>query len=256
MNRGIIVPTRNGLIWCRRSCRPTATGATRHQTVVTDDAVAAVDRLATVDAVDDESLFVVGHSQGGMCAPRIADRHGSLAGVVNLDGTPEPNLPPEHADIIRYEFEIDGDLDEEQTAQLEKDRETLRRIATGEFDDDETIMGRPGGWHRSLGVYDPVSTASSLDVPTLASMTFGADEETQPELVAFFRDRYEAWRNAALPEGSHVECYRNVDHFFQSVTPPTTPLSLYFGGNVAATVIEDVREWVQRLGRRSHRDAR
>ncbi|MGN8215878.1 alpha/beta hydrolase family protein [Halococcus salifodinae] len=213
--------------------------------VVTDDAVAAVDRLATVDDVHEDALFIAGHSQGGMCAPRIADRHGGVAGVVNLDGSPNPNLNPEHADIIRYEFEIDGDLDEEQAAQLEEDRETLRRIAEGEFDDDETIMGRPGVWHRSLGEYDPVSTASSLNVPMLALMTFSADEETQPELAAFSRNRYETWRDADLPEGSRAECYMNVDHYFQSVTPPTTPLSLYFGGNVAENVIDDLNEWIQ-----------
>lgn len=214
-------------------------------TVVTDDAVAAVDRLATFDDVHEDSLFVAGHSQGGMCAPRIADRHGGLAGVVNLDGSPEPNLPPENADIIRYEFEIDGDLDEEQAAQVEEDRETLRRIADGEFDDDEMIMGRPGVWHRCLREYDPVSTASGLHIPTLALMTFSADEEAQPELAAFFRNRYENWRNADHPEGSHVECYMNLDHYFQSITPPTTPLSLYFGGNVAETVIDDLNEWIQ-----------
>ncbi|SEQ85783.1 alpha/beta fold hydrolase [Natrinema salaciae] len=213
-------------------------------TVVTDDAVAAVDRLAAFDDVHQDSLFVAGHSQGGMCAPRIADRHGGLAGVVNLDGSPEPNLPPEHADIIRYEFEIDGDLNEEQAARVERDRETLRRIAEGEFDD-EKIMGRPGAWHRSLREYDPVSTASDLHVPTLALTTFSADEETQPELAAFFRTRYETWLDADLPEGSHVECYTNVDHYFQSITPPATPHSLYFGGNVAETVIDDLNKWIQ-----------
>lgn len=50
--------------------------------VVVDDALTALDTVAAADEVDADGLFVVGHSQGGMCAPRIATRHGGLAGVV------------------------------------------------------------------------------------------------------------------------------------------------------------------------------
>lgn len=38
--------------------------------------------------------------------------------------------------------------------------------------------------------------------------------------------------------------YEGVDHFFQEGFSPTTPLGLYFGGNVAEYVVGDVAEWV------------
>lgn len=212
--------------------------------VVVDDAVAAVDALAAADGVDGDGVFVAGHSQGGMAAPRIADRHGGVAGVVSLDGSADTNLAPEDADIIRYEFEIDGDLDEEKEAQVETDRETLRRIAAGEFDDEETLMGMPGVWHRSLNEYDPEATAADLDGPVFVANTYRVDEETQPEVATFLRRRFEAWQAADLPEGSRVTLYEGVDHFFQEGYAPTTPLSLYFGGTVAKHVVVDVAEWL------------
>jgi predicted alpha/beta-hydrolase family hydrolase len=216
--------------------------------VVVEDAVAAACQLGSVDHVREDTLFVAGHSQGGIAAPRIADRHGSVAGVVNFDGKTNPGaLPPEHADIIRYEFEKNGELDEVQAAQMEKDRETLQRISDGDFDDEETLMGRPGVWHRSLRSYDPVSTIRDLDTPIFVLNTNGADEETQPELAAFFRDKYEAWRDAALPDNSRVKLYPNVNHYFHSVTPPTNLLDLYFGGNVTEDAITDVVQWVQEI---------
>lgn len=95
-----------------------------------------------------------------------------------------------------------------------------------------------------------MATVSSLAVPTLSLMTFGADEETQPELAEFYRDRYETWREADLPEGSCVEWYWNVDHYFQSITPPIAPLSLYFGSNVIEAVIEDLVQWIQQISTR------
>ncbi|MFC6725636.1 alpha/beta hydrolase, partial [Halobium palmae] len=188
--------------------------------------------------------FVAGHSRGGMAAPRIADRHGGVAGVVNLDGSIDTNLDPEDADIIRYEFEIDGDLDEEQEARIEEDRETLRRIAAGEFDDDETLMGMPGVWHRSLNEYDPAATAADLDGPVFVANTYRVDEGTQPEVAAFLRKRFDAWRAADLPDESRVTRYEGVDHFFQEGYAPTTPLGLYFGGSVAQREVADVAQWV------------
>lgn len=215
--------------------------------VVVDDAVAALDALDALgasDDVDDGALFVAGHSQGGMAAPRIAERHGGVAGVVSLDGPPTSTLDPEDADVIRYELDMHGELDEEQAAQLEADRETARRINAGEFDDDETVWGRPGVWHRSLNEYDPTATASALDVPVLVAATFRVDEEVQPEMAAFLRRRFEAWRDAALPDGSRVTMYEGLDHYFQPGFAPTNPLSVDFGGTVAEHVVDELADWV------------
>jgi pimeloyl-ACP methyl ester carboxylesterase len=213
-------------------------------TVVVDDAVAAVDELLGVDEVDEDAVFVAGHSQGGMAAPRIAERHGSLTGIVNLDGAATTTPDPEDADIIRYEFEVDGDLDEEQEAQLEADRETARRVAEGDFEDDETLWGRPGTWHRSMKEYDPRQTASGLDVPLFVASTYRADSEVQPEFAAFLRKRYETWQAVDLADGSRVTRYDGLDHYFQEGFAPTTPVSLYFGGNVDESVVSDLSEWI------------
>ncbi|USZ73163.1 alpha/beta hydrolase [Natronosalvus halobius] len=152
-------------------------------TVVVDDAIAAIDELAATDEVAEDAVFVAGHSQGGMCAPRIAARHGGVAGVVALDARADSTLDPDDLAILRYEFEPDGDLSEGQEAELERERETVRRLAERDYDDDETVWGRPGTWHRSVGAYDPAGTASSLEVPCFVLKAGRADEEVQPELA-------------------------------------------------------------------------
>ncbi|MWG36033.1 alpha/beta hydrolase family protein [Halomarina oriensis] len=212
--------------------------------VVTDDAVAALAELAAAPEVRADAPFVAGHSQGGTAAPRIAARHGDAAGVVVLDGRADPVFGPDDVDIVRYEFDPEGDLDEEQRARLDADRETARRLAAGDYEDDETIWGQPGTWHRSVAEYDPVATARAFGRPTFVGKTCRADEDAQPELAAWLRSEFEAWRDADLPEGSRVECYEGLDHFFQSGYAPTWPTSLYFGGNVAEDVVADLSEWV------------
>jgi dienelactone hydrolase len=216
-------------------------------TVVVDDAVAAVDALAATDDVADDAVFVAGHSQGGMAAPRIADHHGGVAGVVVLDGRAETTHDPDDVPFLRYEMEHDGELDEDQEEQLERERETVRRLAEGDYDDDETLWGRPGTWHRSLLNYDPAGTASGLDAPVFVLKTGRADEETRADLAGWMRGEYEAWRDTELPDGSRVEFYESLDHYLQDGFTPAHPMSVELGGNVADSVVRDLAEWIQRV---------
>ena len=50
----------------------------------TNDAVQAVATLRGIDGIDPKRVFVLGHSQGGMMAPRIAAVSGHVAGLVLL----------------------------------------------------------------------------------------------------------------------------------------------------------------------------
>lgn len=213
-------------------------------TIVTDDAVVAVSTLADADEVDPDEIFVAGHSQGGMCAPRIADRYGDIAGVVLLDPPADPIIDPNDLVWLRYSMELDGDLDDEQQEELEALRETFQRIADADFDPEDSIMDQPGAWHRSHHDYDPMATASDLDVPVFVMKTGRADDEMQRELYESLRQRFERWQAADLPDGSRTELYERVGHYFQDGPTPVTPSCLYFGGNVAGYVVEDITEWI------------
>lgn len=213
-------------------------------TVVTADALAAVSELVDTEEVDTDRVFVSGHSQGATCAPRIADRHGEVAGVVILDGLADPTPDPDDLAFARYAMDPHGDLSEQQRKELETQRKAFRRLANDEFDADETIMGHPGVWHRSWQEYDPLATASSLDVPVLVMKTGRADEELQPELAELFREGFEEWQAADLPNGSRTEYYEDAGHYFQDGPTPVRPSSLYFGGNVTDYVISDLVEWI------------
>ena len=50
----------------------------------TNDAVAAITALRAVDGIDRKRLYVLGHSQGAMLAPRIVQRAGNVAGAILL----------------------------------------------------------------------------------------------------------------------------------------------------------------------------
>jgi dienelactone hydrolase len=216
-------------------------------TVVTDDAVAAVETLATAGEVDADRVFVAGHSQGGMCAPRIADRYGDAAGIVLLDGPDDPIPDPDDLQGLRYTMDVEGDLSEAQREQLEAVRESVRRIAAGEFDPDDALMGRPGVWHRSKRDCDPVGTACDLDCPTFVLRRAGPTRRRSRTSPRSSARGYEAWDEAPLPEGSRTEFYETVCHYFQHGPTPVTQTRLYFGGNVADFIVDDVAAWIDEV---------
>ncbi len=57
---------------------------------VTDDAIAAVALLAKMPEVNKKQIYVLGHSLGGMLAPRIAAEDPQVAGIIIMAGTARP----------------------------------------------------------------------------------------------------------------------------------------------------------------------
>jgi len=214
-------------------------------TVVVDDAVAALDELAGADAVDEGALFVAGHSQGGMAAPRIADRHGNVAGVVSLDGPSGTEPDPDDVRHLRYFLEPDGDLDADQEALLAQQQETAERLVDRDYEPDEVLRDKPGRWWDSVLDYDPGALAESIDAPVFALKTGRADPEVQPELVEMHREMLDDWRDLDLGEAGRVEFYDGLGHYFQAGHEPSTMTHLQFADNVAEHAVLDVAEWVR-----------
>ncbi|MXR19435.1 DUF7388 family protein [Halobacterium bonnevillei] len=198
------------------------------------------------DAIPPElgRVFVAGHSQGGMAAPRIADRHGGVAGIVSIDGPADPGMDADDLGFLRYSIEPDGDLTEEQEAELEAKRETFRRVADGDYDLDEEILGKPGRWHDSVDEVTTAETAAELDAAVFVAKAGRADPETQPEIAEMHEQHYEEWCEHDLGEDSTVEFYEDVDHYMQEGYDPSGMAALYFPGNAAEYVVTDVAEWV------------
>lgn len=217
-------------------------------TVFVDDAVAALDELAAADEVDADALFVAGHSMGGWVAPRIADYHGYITGVVCLDTPPDVQVDPDDLQHLRYAMEPDGNLDEEQEAQLEAIRDEQKRISAGDYEPDEQLRGRPGRWHDSMKDCDPAGRAPAIDAPVFVVKIGRADPDVQPEMVEMHQQMLDGWRSVDLSEGSRIKFYDDLDHFFQTGYEPSRTTKLAFANNVAEHAIADLAEWILETG--------
>ena len=155
----------------------------------TNDAAQAVATLRGLDGIDPKRVFVLGHSQGGMMAPRIAAVSGHVAGLVLL-AAPARSL----LDIVIEQNRRLAVLDDQKTSDAERDAisaliqqvRTTRDAATDPST--KTVMGLPAGYWRSIDSVDPVAEAKSVALPMLVLQ--GARD------IQVVDADWQAWRSA------------------------------------------------------------
>ncbi|QDQ74709.1 alpha/beta fold hydrolase [Pseudoluteimonas lycopersici] len=134
----------------------------------TNDAVLAVAALCKAPGIDPARVFVLGHSQGGMMAPRIAAKSGHVAGLV-LMAAPSRSL----LDIVIEQNRRLAVLDDGKTSDAERDAinalvEQVRLVRDPKTDPaTKSILGQPVGYWRSVDALDPVKEAETDALPML-----------------------------------------------------------------------------------------
>jgi pimeloyl-ACP methyl ester carboxylesterase len=210
--------------------------------VATDDALSAVERLRAHGRVAEDTVFVAGHSIGGLLAPRIAERDGRLAGAVML--APGPARPVAEAilDQQRHLLEQQDLSEAERENALADVRTVAEKIRSLDIGDEEVLLGLGGReYFRSLAEYDGPETAADLDVPLFVGQG-GRDYQVTPD------DDFPVWQSA-LSDRSAVrfERYSSLNHVFQDGTGPSTGAE-YFDADAVfdQRVVEDVAAFVER----------
>jgi pimeloyl-ACP methyl ester carboxylesterase len=204
--------------------------------VVTDDALAAVDALRDEERVATDDVVVVGHSLGGMVAPRIAARDGNLAGVAMLAAPARP-LADLLDDQNEYVANLDGTVTEVEREFLDGIHEKTDRIRELDIGADETVFGSGRAWWQSLQQYDQVATAEGLSVPMYVLQ---GDRDYQ---VLVEKD-FSRWREA-LGDRERVsfERYDGLDHLFMPGEGQSRPGDYYEPDSVAERVVSDLATW-------------
>ena len=205
-----------------------------------DDALAAVALLRKTERIDPDRVFVLGHSLGGMLVPRIGARDPDLAGLILLAATSRPL-----EDVIlaqsRWLFMLDGELSEEDEAQLQKIEEQVARVKDPQLSPETPAADLPLGVHPAywldLRGYDPPEAAKSLKQPLLV---LHGQRDYQVTMQDFDR-----WRQAlCCRDDVHFKLYPKCNHLFVEGEGRSTPAEYQTPGNVAQPVVDDIANWI------------
>ena len=202
---------------------------------VIDDAVAAVDLLAAEQTVDKARIFVLGHSLGGMLAPRIAEAGKNVGGLIILAGATRP-LEEVIVDQIRH-------LRGPGTPEAQAAEEFARRVRDPKLGADDIVnfMGSPmpAAYWLDLRGYHPGELAARLGKPVFVLQ---GGRDYQVTLADF-----EGWKSAlGAREQATLKLYAAMNHLFIAGEGRSMPDEYNRAGHVALEVIDDIASWISR----------
>ena len=203
----------------------------------TDDAVAAIATLSAQPGVDAGRIYVVGHSQGGMLAPRIAARSGRVAGVV-MWSAPARSLLTLLPEQNRYLLSLDGGISPEEQVFLDA---LDAQIAKARNDEDAPAsalpLGLPASYWRSFEAIDPLADTRALDLPILL-LHGGRDFQVTATDWAL-------WKQLPLSQRITRRDYPANNHLGMPGTGAPTLQEYQQPGHVAPDMIRDIGDWIE-----------
>lgn len=232
-----------------------------------DDAVLAVRFLKTVEAIDPDRIFVVGHSLGATVGPRIAEACGvvpglgadgdgaqgsylesnsdadestRIAGFVMMAATSR-NLVDLIPEQIEYLANLDGEVDESESQQIQEVKAAAERIKSGKMAEGEMVLGAPKSYWDDLAAHNQVEIAKGLNLPIFILQ---GERDYQVTLTDL-----EGWKAALSGKPNVViKTYPDLNHLFMSGSGKSSPDEYAVPSNVSEEVVNDIAEWVMSVG--------
>ena len=203
----------------------------------TNDAVAAITALRAVDGIDRKRLYVLGHSQGAMMAPRIVQRAGNVAGAILLAAPARQFL-----DIVieqnRRQAAMDGAVSAQESVAIDKLVAQVARLRDGDVPAADTPMGLPAMYLRSIDSVDAIAEAQAIRQPLLL-LQGGRD-------IQVVDADWQRWQ-AAFGNDSRATLrhYPALNHLGIAGEGPGTLAEYLTAGHVDAQLIADVAAWIR-----------
>ncbi len=206
----------------------------------TNDAVAAVAALAATDGVDPGRIFVLGHSQGGMLAPRIAKQSGNVEGLILLAAPARPLLDILIEQNRRLAVLGDGKTsDAERTAIAALEAQVRAARTEQDAKADVLPLGLPASYWRSTDAVDPVAEAQQVALPVLVLQ--GARD------IQVVDADWQLWkRRLRDAKDATFKLYPALNHLGMAGEGEGSLDEYMRPGQVDAQLIGDVAEWIGR----------
>lgn len=209
-----------------------------------EDAIRASEYLKSDDRIDAENVYLLGHSQGGMLAPRIDATGGDFAGVIILAGSPRPLweiIYDQNIDLIHSEAVAEA---ERESLQQEVDQQYELAQKLDELSDEEhrseRVFGLPANYLYEMEQYDPLELIQENQKPYFILQ---GEKDFQ---VSYDKD-YKAWQDSLKNEDYVTfKTYPTLNHFFIESTGNNqgTIAEYEQPGLVSEEVIEDLSQWI------------
>ncbi len=205
------------------------------------DAVAAIQLARTLSEVDAARVFVLGHSQGAMFGPVIADRAQARGAILMAPAErPLDQVIPEQ---VRFQWKLAGRSDAEADAQVSEMTRAFARVRSGEATDDEMVFGATARYWRDYLGRDTRAALAAVKAPVLL-LQGGMDVQV---LKADYDLALQALASKP-PAMREAHFFPTLNHLFMPVEGQATGAEYGRASHVSPEVIQVIAKWID--GRR------
>jgi len=207
---------------------------------VLDDALTVINYAKTVAQVDSQKMYVLGHSLGGMLAPRIATLDPSIKGLI-LAAAPARKLQ----DVIIEQNSYFNSLqpDSVKTANAGALAESMKALNnTKTFSaktsaQDSVYLGLPVSYWADLNAMDQVAIAKKLD-QRIFVIQGGHDFQVSTQDFNIWQKALKGKKNV------DTKLYPMLNHLLVFVSEKGDTKQYATPANVDQTLIDDLASWI------------
>ena len=207
-----------------------------------DDALAAVALLTNTPGIDWQRIFVLGHSLGGMLAPRIANGAPHLAGLIIM-AAGNRSLDETVVDQMDYIASLQPDMSPEARKQFDGFKAQMAKVkalTTNDLTSTNLLLGAPPRYWLDLKGYVPARAAETLHCPMLILQGASDYQATASD--------FEVWQQQLKGRNNITfKLYPDLNHLFITGTGKCTPAEYEKPGHLAPEVVRDIGQWLTQL---------
>lgn len=215
----------------------------RQETI--EDALLATDLLRRDPRVDSRKVFILGHSMGGMLAPRIDAEGGCFAGIIIMAGSPrklEELIIDQSHDVVASLNRFLRIIAKKQVTKLSSKFRNIYNLTDDEAKSTR-VMGKgvTAYYFKEMGEYPSVQCLRELDKPVLIAQ---GDRDLQVSVERDF-----ALYKSILGDKPNVtfKLYPNLNHAFVPALYSTilkAKKEYKVARGVDQRVLNDVADWI------------
>lgn len=203
------------------------------------DATSAARALLQLPGVDRRRVYVLGHSQGALIAPLVAERVPTVAGVVLAAGSDRPpaDIIEEQANYVRTLPQADSSA----RARVPMMLDAVARIRDAATPDSAIVLGREMSYWRAVQASQPKTRVCALLGRGGRAMVVhgGRDYLVSDSDFAGWQERF--GRDPAVT----LRRYADLNHLLQPGTGRMTPQEFGERRRVSDPLMDDLAQWLR-----------
>lgn len=208
---------------------------------VIEDANSAISMVNTFANVNSSEIYLLGHSLGGMVAPKIASDNSKVKGIILLAANARP-LQDLLLEQTKYIMSLDGlnDNEKSQLDALDKQVKFSKQSSlTSKTTRSELPMNIPAPYWIYLNNYKQVETAGKLK-----QRIFILQGERDYQVTL---DDFNIWKKGmGANKNVTLKSYPKLNHLFIAGENKSEPKDYETPGSVDSKVIQDISEWINK----------